>query len=184
MSKQHLLIPFCYLTYVWQAALRPDIAWNGYSPNFLVLAAIAALWCLSDSQALIAVGVLGLLSDSLSEHHLGSDLLCFLTVAALIQTFCPPRLLRQSSLLLILTLMSAVLIEFSTTALRATLNHELGATDESSTIYVRWALMSLGNGLYTAVIAAPALIAMNLWSGQTLHSESRTVGNHWHRLTS
>ncbi len=185
MSKHHLLIPLCYLAFAWQAALRPDIAWHGYSPNFLVLALIAALWCLSDATALVAVAVLGLLSDSLAERHLGNDMLCFLAVAGLIQIVCPPRLLRHSALLLVLVLLATILIDFTTVAVRSTLSRDLATSDNAtSMIYVRWGLMALGNGFYTALLAAVPLMAIHLWNGRALHSDSQAVGNHWHRLTS
>ncbi len=185
MSKHHLLIPLSYLAFVWQAALRPEIAWHGYSPNFLVLALIAAVWLLSDATALVAVAVLGLLSDSLAERHLGSDMLCFLAVAGLIQTICHPRLLRHSALMLVLVLLATILIDFSTTALRATLNRELSTPDGGASMtYLRWGLIALGNGFYTALLATLPFMAINVRNGRVQHVDNRAVGNRWHRLTS
>lgn len=185
MHKHYLLIPATYLAFVWQAALRPDIAWHGYSPNFLVLVLIAALWSLSDISALIAAAMLGLLSDSLAARHLGSDMLCYLTIAVLLQVVCPPKLLRHHSLVVALVLVATILIEFSTTALRATLNQQVTAADGTASMnYLRWGLISLGDGFYTALIAVLPLLALSLWKTRISQTESRQVGNRWHRLTS
>lgn len=183
MLKNHLLIPIVYLAFAWQAALRPDIGWHGYSPNFLLLALIAVLWSLSDSVALVAVAVVGLLSDSLAASQLGCDTLCFLAVAMAVQTFCPPKLVRHPALLLVLVLLSTVLIEFSSTALRVTLNHDLATPDAVSASYLRWILTAIGDGFYTALLAVLPLTGIHLWNSQVSRNEGRSVGNRWHRLT-
>lgn len=180
--KAYLLVPIVYLAFVWQAALRADIACNGYAPNFLVLALVAVLWSLSDSKALLTATLLGLLSDCLAPDHLGSDMLCFLGVAVFVQVVCPPRLLRHPALVVVLVLLATGLVEFSSTIFRTALNHELAAA--TTVTYFRWGLNALGDGLYTALLAILPLLAISLWQSRVVDRTNQPVGNHWHRLTS
>jgi hypothetical protein len=143
------------------------------------------LWSLSDARAVIAAALLGLLSDSLMARHLGNDMLCFLAIAVCLQVVCPPKLLRHSALVIVLTLLTTVLVEFSATALRATLDHELSTPDfPAATNCLRWGLTALGDGLYTALLAILPLLVINLWQSRVLNQDSHPVGNRWHRLTS
>ncbi len=182
--KHYLLILAGYLAFVWQAALRPELAWNGYSPNFLVLALLLVMWSLNDITALIAAAGLGLLSDCLATRSLGNDMLCFLVVANILQTVCSPRLVRHPGWLLGLVLLATILIEVSTTALRGTLNHEMAKVDSSSVIYLRWLLTALGDGLYTALLAALPVLGMIIWGRRVADSGNQPALGRWHRLTS
>lgn len=185
MHNHYLLIPATYLAFAWQAALRADIAWHGYSPNFLVLVLIVALWSMNDVSALFAAAVLGLLSDSLAARHLGSDMLCYLAVAVLLQVACPPKLLRHYSLVIVLVLIATILIEFSTTALRAMLSQDVADIDGIGAMtYLNWGIVALGCGLYTALVAVPPLLAISFWTSRASRTDSRQVVNRWHRLTS
>jgi rod shape-determining protein MreD len=182
--KPYLLLLSGYLAFVWQAALRPELTWNGYAPNFLALALLLVMWSLSDISALIVAAVLGLLSDCLVTRSLGNDMLCFLVVANVLQTICPPRLVRHPGWLLVLVLFATFLIEVSTSALRGTLNHEISNVDGSSMIYLRWGLTALGDGLYTALLAALPVVGMIVWGRRMADSGHQPELNRWHRLTS
>ncbi|MDB5340349.1 MAG: hypothetical protein JWN70_5968 [Planctomycetaceae bacterium] len=177
IMKHYLLILAGYLAFVWQAALRPELAWNGYSPNFLVLALLLVMWLLTDIAALIAAAGLGLLSDCLATRSLGNDMLCFLVVANVLQTICSPRLVRHPGWLLGLVLLATILIEVSTTALRGTLNHE------ASMVSLRVLLTAVGDGLYTALLAALPVLGMIVWGRRVADSGHQAGLGRWHRLT-
>lgn len=182
--KHYLLILAGYLAFVWQAALRPELVWHGYAPNFLALAVLLVLWSLPDVAALIAVTGLGLMSDCLATRSLGNDMLCFLLVGIILQTLCPPRLVRHPGWLLLFVLLATVLIEVSTTALRGTLNHDISQGDVTSVIYLRWALTACGDGCYTALLATAPVVGMIIWGRRATDSGHQTALGRWHRLTS
>ena len=185
MLKHSLLLLFCYLLFVWQAALRPDLAWQGHVPHFLALALVAVLWSLTDAQALVAAALLGLLSDSLAPRGLGNDMLCFLAVGICLQALCPPRLVRHPGWMLVLVLLATVLIEVSTWALRATLNHEIPAAEVgSAAVYLRLGVTALGDGIYTAMLAVLPLFCVSLWTRRRTRDDGHAATNRWHRLTS
>lgn len=178
--KPYLLLLAGYLAFVWQASLRPELAWNGYSPNFLVLALLLALWSLTDLTALVAAAGLGLLSDCLANGSLGSDMFCFLIVANVLQMVCPPRLVRHPGWLLGLALLATVLIEVSTMALRGTLSRDISMPTD----FLHYALTAFGDGLYSALLAAVPVLGIIVWGRRTTDSGHQPALNRWHRLTS
>lgn len=182
--KLYLLLLASYLAFVWQAALRPELAWNGHAPNFLALALLLLMWSLTDIPALIAAAGLGLLSDCLATRSLGTDMLCFLAVANLMQTVCPPRLVRHPGWLLGLVCLTTILIEVSTMALRGTLDHELTKVDSPALNYWRWGLTAVGDGFYTTLLATLPVLGMIAWGHRMSNSGSQPALNRWHRLTS
>ena len=182
MLKNNLLLLSAYLAFVWQAALRPELDWNGYVPNFLALALVLVLWSLTDVTALIAAAVLGLLSDCLAPRALGNDMLCYLAVAILLQAICPPRLVRHPGWLLLIVLLATVLIELTTTGMRGTLNSP--SVSGTSVLSLRWALSALGDGLYTALLATVPVAVLNIWNRRMALDHRQPALNRWHRLTS
>lgn len=183
MLKHYLLLLSGYLAFVWQAALRPELDWNGYAPNFLALALVLMLSSLGDVTALIAAAGLGLLSDCLAPRSLGNDMLCFLAVSILLQAVCPPRLVRHPGWLLLIVLLATVLLEFTTVGLRSTLNttQALGGLPVMS---IQWGFVALGDGLYTALLATLPVVAFQTWSRRAGQDHRQPTLNRWHRLTS
>ncbi|MES2790884.1 MAG: hypothetical protein V4719_14835, partial [Planctomycetota bacterium] len=184
MTKHYLLLLAGYLAFVWQAALRPELDWNGYTPNFLALALLLVMWTLSDLTALIAATGLGLLSDCLATRSLGNDMLCFLAVAIFLQAVCPPRLVRHPGWLVGLVFLITLLVEVTTISLRGTLNHELAAMGSASAVYLRWCLTALGDAFYTALLAALPVLGMIFWGRRLTDSGHQPALGRWHRLNS
>jgi cell shape-determining protein MreD len=174
-----------YFAFAWQASLRPDLAWNGCSPNFLALVLIGSCVLLNDVSALFAAAMLGLLSDSLAPRGLGPDVLCYLVLIIALQGLCPPKLVRNSAVLLVILCLSTALLEFSGEVLRATLNHELPWQDPTTQArLMRWLLTALGNGIYTSLVAVfPLLISRGL-TNRIVRESQDAFANRWHRLTS
>lgn len=181
--KYYILAPAMYLAFVWQATLRSDMAWHGYAPNFLTILFVVALWILDDVPGLLIAAVLGLLSDSLTSHHLGCDTLCFVVIAALLQVLCPPRLVRHPAWLPVLVCAATWLVEITTTALRATLNHELPESAAYAEVLLSWGVRALGDSCYSALLMTLPLLVLSI-CGQRLRYGERSLGNSWHRLTS
>lgn len=174
-----------YLAFTWQAALRPAMEWNGFTPSFLALALIGSCALFNDVPALFAAALLGLLSDSLAPQRLGPDVLCYLALIIALQGLCPPKLVRNPAVLLGIVLLSTAMLEFSCTALRATLNHELAWHESQTRItLIGWGVIALGNGFYTALLAVLPLFATRAFTNRVVKDSQDAFANRWHRLTS
>jgi cell shape-determining protein MreD len=174
-----------YFAFAWQAALRPEMLWHGFSPNFLALVLIGSCVLLRDISALFAATALGLMSDCLAPQGLGPDVLCYLGAIIVLQAICPPKLVRNPAVLLVILMMTTALVELSGTVLRATLSHELVWSDSrTATTITNCSVIAAGDGLYTALLAVFPLLVIKLLSQGVVQESQDAFANRWHRLTS
>jgi rod shape-determining protein MreD len=173
-----------YFAFAWQATLRPVWDWHGCGPNFLVLALVGSCVLLSDVSALIAAAVIGLLSDSLTQRGLGPDVLVYVCVCVAMQALCPPRLVRNPLVLLVILCGATICVEFTSVLFRSTLNHQLvWSSGQFGPQMAQWGLIACGDGIVTALLAVLPLVLIRSLTIRGLDESQDRFANRWHRLT-
>jgi len=175
-----VFMPLIYIAFALQLTLAPQLAIAGCTPQFVLVVLMLIVPRMNGFAGLLSAATCGLIADCLATTGLSVNVVCFTWIAFFAQRAAPylsPRTPALASLIVAIPVVVAVAVS---AAARLWLARQQIAHSEL-------AILSIGNGVYTGLLATIVLLPLRILSVSNAPSSSSNntgrVANRWKMLT-